>query len=320
VKSEIWSPDTHRFHDGFLSKVLRKYPFSVEVLYGMLVYCIYHLTRLFTSATSTAAIARAHAEQTVHLEHRLQLFSELPIHNYFLRHPLLLRWANEITASMHMHATIIFLVGLFYYTTTRNRLDAPPAGPRLYEACRRAMVLASLVAFDVATIWPCMPPRLLVEAVGVTGEEEWRTFRFSRTVPSSDFQGASSLWNRTRYAAMPSLQFAYALLIGLTIFWLPLASRTRRRYGFYTLRFPCTHRCLRLRLPSRLRLLCCTIGLAYPAVIFVATIATANHFVLDTVVGAVLCAVAWKGNKIMLNLLPVEDSLFMLAAVHKPER
>lgn len=41
--------------------------------------------------------------------------------------------------------------------------------------------------------------------------------------------------------------------------------------------------------------------------ILVAIIATANHFILDAVAGAVVCGIAWWGNEILLNLLVVED-------------
>lgn len=49
------------------------------------------------------------------------------------------------------------------------------------------------------------------------------------------------------------------------------------------------------------------LGIAYPATILVAIIATANHFILDAVAGACVCGIAWWGNEILLNLLPVED-------------
>lgn len=53
--------------------------------------------------------------------------------------------------------------------------------------------------------------------------------------------------------------------------------------------------------------MCVILGIAYPLTILIAIIATANHFILDAVAGALVCGVAWWGNGILLNLLPVED-------------
>jgi hypothetical protein len=79
-------------------------------------------------------------------------------------------------------------------------------------------------------------------------------------------------------------------------------------------------RSLRLRLPAPRRLLCLALGIAYPAIILVAIVATANHFVLDAIAGAVVCGLAWTGNKVLLNLLPLEDYFLWAVRIHKPER
>jgi len=52
----------------------------------------------------------------------------------------------------------------------------------------------------------------------------------------------------------------------------------------------------------------------------VAIIATANHFVLDAVAGAMVCGIAWTGNRVLLNLLPLEDYFLLLVRIDKPER
>lgn len=55
-------------------------------------------------------------------------------------------------------------------------------------------------------------------------------------------------------------------------------------------------------------------------IILTAIIATANHFILDAVAGAVVCGLAWTGNRMLLNLLPLEDYFLRLVRIHKPER
>lgn len=294
---------------------------------------MYQLGRAFTALTlveSTVDVARHHALQLIHLEQRLHLFHELSIQHWFLQHPTLLHWTNRTYSFIHIPGTILFLVWLYYYTTTRNRLDLPlpnkplgsadgsPAGPRLYAARRRTMAVCNLLAFIVFTLWPCMPPRLLSDP-NVPGDvgKEARSFGFVDTVHGAE--GESSVWTQNKfcnqYAAMPSLHFGYSLLIGLTICTIPLAPQHRRTR---VVALPLLR--LRVRVPSAKRLACLAVGVAYPTIILVAIIATANHFVLDAVAGACVCGAAWTGNRVLLNLLPVEDYFLWCVRIHKPER
>jgi len=131
-------------------------------------------------------------------------------------------------------------------------------------------------------------------------------------------------------AAMPSLHFGYALLIGITIATLPLqssstptkpasSSRSRTR----SISPPLLRRRIHLpscSVPSLRRLLCITIGFTYAATILIAILATANHFILDAVAGAAVCAVGWWGNGILLNLRVVEDYVMWCVRIHVPGR
>jgi hypothetical protein len=297
---------------------------------------VYQLGRAFTAVTlveGTVNIARKHALQVIHLEQRLHIFWELPIQHWFLKHETILHWTNRIYSFIHIPGTILFLVWLYYYTTTRNRLDLPlpnkplgeadgsPAGPKLYAARRRTMAVCNLLAFIVFTLWPCMPPRLLSDpdVEGPIGEEA-RSYGFVDTVHGAE--GESSVWTQNKfcnqYAAMPSLHFGYSLLIGLTIMSIPLAARHQRSRTL-AVRLSST-KTMRLRLPSPKRLLCILLGVAYPATILIAIIATANHFILDAVAGAIVCGLAWTGNRMLLNLLPLEDYFLWCVRIHKPER
>jgi len=67
-------------------------------------------------------------------------------------------------------------------------------------------------------------------------------------------------------------------------------------------------------------MLCIGVGIFYPALILLAIIATANHFILDAVAGSMVCGVAWWGNDVMLNLLAIEDWFLWVVRIHKPER
>lgn len=96
---------------------------------------------------------------------------------------------------------------------------------------------------------------------------------------------------------MPSLHFGYSLLIGLTIATFPGVG---------------------LRATSWKRIMLVTLGMSYPGIILAAIVATANHFILDAVAGAVVCAIAWHGNDILLNLLVLEDYFLWAVRIHKP--
>ncbi|KAL5337834.1 hypothetical protein BJX70DRAFT_224652 [Aspergillus crustosus] len=327
---EVTSPNTVVFQGRFLSRLLRKLPFLAECWYWALVYWTYQLGRAFTAVTlqeGTVDIARRHALELIRIEQALGLFWEVPIQQFFLRHPLLMRWTNWVYSFIHIPGTIAFLVWLYFYTITRNRfyesqpgkprgvMSGSPAGPLLYQARRRTLAVCNLLAFVVFTLWPCMPPRLLSDknVEGPVGKLA-RSYGFVDTVHGAE--GAGSVWTENRfcnqYAAMPSLHFGYSLMIGLTIMTIPLPAHhrvsTRLRIGHFG-----------VRVPSWRRLACLSLGIAYPAIILAAIIATANHFILDAVAGAVVCTLGWRFNGVLLNLLPLEDYFLWVVRIHKPE-
>ncbi|KAJ5310462.1 uncharacterized protein N7443_002923 [Penicillium atrosanguineum] len=326
----VSTPDTVVFQDRLLSRLLRNLPFLVECWYWALVYWTYQLGRAFTAVTlqeGTVDVARRHALQLIQAEEALGIFWELRIQHWFLRHPLAMTYINWIYSFIHIPGTIAFLVWLYYYTITRNRVEEPqpgkprgsvsgsPAGPLLYQAQRRTLAVCNLLAFVVFTVWPCMPPRLLSDPTveGPEGELA-RSYGFIDTVHGVN--GAGSVWTENRfcnqYAAMPSLHFGYSLMIGLTILTIPLPPHHRRiirtRLG------P-----IGLRLPSWRRVLCLVLGFLYPFTILVAIVATANHFILDAIAGALICGLGWRFNGVLLNLLPVEDCFLWIVRIHKPE-
>ncbi|KAJ6194916.1 integral membrane protein [Bipolaris maydis] len=333
MRKQVLSPNTRRFQDYFLSRLLQKFPFLVEAWYWALIYWVYQVGRgisaLYLIDEGTVNVARRHALQLIALEQRLHIFLELDVQAWFLKHPFILHWTNRIYSFIHIPGTILFLVCLYYYTTTRNRVDLPlhnkpigeasgsPAGAALYAARRRTMATCNLLAFCIFTLWPCMPPRLLSDP-DVTGDigKKARSFGFVDTVHGA--QGESSVWTQNKfcnqYAAMPSLHFGYSLLIGLTIMTIPLAPQhARSRSVALTMG-------LRMRVPSLRRFLCVALGVAYPTIILIAIVATANHFILDAVAGAMVCGLAWFGNRVLLNLLPLEDYFLWCVRIHKPEK
>lgn len=97
-------------------------------------------------------------------------------------------------------------------------------------------------------------------------------------------------------------------MIGLTIMTIPLSSDSRR-----SAIHPRWARAVGLN-----RLACLAVGFAYPFMISVAIVATANHFILDAVAGVLVCALGWQFNRVLLNLLPLEDYFLWVVRIHKP--
>ena len=111
-------------------------------------------------------------------------------------------------------------------------------------------------------------------------------------------------------------------MIGITIMTIPLAPKHRRSRSFPLPFFNQSHPDLapQIRLPLWSRLTCVLLGFLYPLMILIAIVSTANHFVLDAVAGAVVCFCGWKSNRILLNLLPLEDYFLWCLRMHKPVR
>lgn len=300
---------------------------------------VYQLGRAFTAVTlqaTTVDTAREHALQVIHVEQSLGIFVEPAIQAWFLTHPTLMKYTNKTYSFIHIPGTILFLIVLYYFTTAKPRqklqeetgrsiLDnwrelAPAFGPAVYERRRRTMAMCNLLAFIVFTFWPCMPPRLLSDPTyNGADAKEAKSYGFVDTVHGAD--GDSSVWTTNRFcnqygrfsrspspqsirlltgflsAAMPSLHFGYSFLVGLTIAAGPL--RKRGRLGWR-------------------RLAIVGVGMIYPAIILTAIVATANHFILDAVAGAIACILAWNFNDVLLNVLVLEDYFLALLRIYKP--
>jgi hypothetical protein len=174
----------------------------------------------------TVDAARRHALQVIHLEQSLHIFVERPIQEWFIARPTVMHWINRVYSFIHIPGTILFLIMLYYFTTTQKRsaratwtgsvigsgwADAG-AGPALYEARRRAMAMCNLMAFVVFTLWPCMPPRLLSDP-GYDGDDakEANGFGFVDTVHSST--GESSIWTTNKFCNQYGKRYsAYSMM------------------------------------------------------------------------------------------------------------
>lgn len=124
--------------------------------------------------------------------------------------------------------------------------------PHQFRTMRTAMVISGLIGFVFFALYPMAPPRFLPELGFV--DTVMRDTSSYRVLQPPAFTN--------QYAAMPSLHVGWNLLMGIAI-W-----RTTRHVAWRTF------------------------AVAMPFLMWVATILTANHFVLDGVVGS---AVALTG-------------------------
>ncbi|KAJ5381091.1 uncharacterized protein N7496_003519, partial [Penicillium cataractarum] len=149
-----------------------------------------------------------------------------------------------------------------------------------YQTIRRTLALMNVIAFIILSLWRCAPPRLLPEDFG-----------FIDVLHRGD---SGSAWTRNKFqltiAAMPSLHFGNSVFIAFCL-------------GVYS-----PHVFLRV------------VAMLWPVLMGWTVIATANHFVLDMVVGVVVVGCAYWFNWVMLMLLPVERVLFRLIRLEKPRQ
>lgn len=83
------------------------------------VYQVARALGALALTSSTVSTARAHALQVIHTEQALGIFIEPAVQGWFMARPTLMHWTNRIYSFVHIPATILFLIVLYYVTTTR---------------------------------------------------------------------------------------------------------------------------------------------------------------------------------------------------------
>ena len=147
-----------------------------------------------------------------------------------------------------------------------------------YQNIRRTLALENVIAFAILSLWRCAPPRLLPEEYG-----------FADILHRNH---SGSAWTQNKFqltiAAMPSLHFGNSVLI-----------------AFCLVKFS-PHWLFRVIAPI------------WPMMMGLTIVATANHFLLDAVVGVLVIATAYRLNRAILILLPFEKFLFRVLRLQKP--
>jgi hypothetical protein len=201
------------------------------------LYALYELSRGLVAHDPPAA--ERHAHMIVSLERSLHVFVEGQVQNAAHTLPGLIGALGFFYLTLHLTVTGACLVWLH-----RRR-------PELFPFVRSTILLASALAVVGYMVFPTAPPRLA--AVGIAD-----------TISAGDVNLnhglVSALYNP--FAAVPSMHFGYAVIIGATLL---------RNGGRPLLR---------------------ALGVLYPAVVLLVIVATGNHFLFDAFAGATVAAIA----------------------------
>jgi PAP2 superfamily len=212
---------------------------AAEVATLAVLYGVYEVVR--GQGHATLAAARAHTDSIVSLERHLHLFVERALQDAA-------RWVPGVPTALGIAYITLHFVGTAGFLVWLYRRH-----PERFPVVRNTLVGATGIALALYVLFPVAPPRLaglgFVDTVSHNAKVNL----------SSDLLG--SLYNP--FAAVPSLHFGYALLVGLTF-----AAVARGRAA---------------------RIL----GWSYPLVMLVVIVATGNHFFFDAAAGGAAIALAY---------------------------
>ena len=217
---------------------LRPPAWTAEVGVFALALVVYQASRALVVGSPATAFENARA--LIHVEKGTGLFVETAIQARVLPHVQLVEVLNLFYLTAHWVVTPLFFVWLY-----RRRRHA-------YASVRNAFLVANGLALVVFMTFPVAPPRL-------AGSPEGFVDTLSRVSDVDLHGGALSGWFNP-YAAVPSMHFGYAALIGVVTAALvrPLWARA--------------------------------LALSYPALVFVVIVGTANHYVIDAIAGGLAMA------------------------------
>ncbi len=217
---------------------------EVAALFGL--YGLYQLIRGFGELDFEAA--QRNTEAIVAAEQRLQVFVERGVQDWALGVPGLAALLGFAYLALHLVLTPAVLV--WVYRNHRER----------FPLVRTTLVVSTALALVGYVVYPAAPPRLAGLGFADTVSER------AGLNLSSDVLG--SFYNPI--AAVPSLHFGYAMLVGGAVTWLA------------------RNRALRLA------------GVVYPALMLFIIVATGNHFLLDAVAGGAVVLAGWAFARLLI--------------------
>ncbi|MGB2693651.1 MAG: phosphatase PAP2 family protein [Dehalococcoidia bacterium] len=217
----------------------RVYRDVFEIGLVALAFLLYFLVR--GSVVDRDAEALAHATRVIEIERALGFFWEPSLNSAILGNEALIQFFNAVY--FWLDFPLIVALGLWMYFFGHRHQ---------YTVTRDALLASGAIALVVYHLFPVTPPRLLPPDA---------SFGFVDTLEKYtglSYQAQSTQPFVNPYAAMPSLHYGWALLVGGVLFW--------------------TTKNVWLR----------GLGIIWPIAQFTAIVFTANHYILDAFAGLVV--------------------------------
>jgi hypothetical protein len=220
---------------------------QIEIAALIGLYGVYELVRGLGGGSFAAAYR--HTAEIVSLEQSLHLYGEKAIQDFVQGVPVLPAMLGIAYIALHLLGTTLALI--WVYRSRRER----------FALVRTSLVVTTAISLAIYVVFPAAPPRL----AGLGFSDTVTTHAHLNL--SSDMLG--SLYNPI--AAVPSLHFGYALLVGVVLFSFARGRTTR------------------------------LVGAAYPAVMLFVIVATGNHFIFDAAAGAAVTIAGWAVARVLVQ-------------------
>jgi hypothetical protein len=214
----------------------RAYRDVLEIVIVAIAFLLYFIVRGSVVDHESAAIS--HAVRIVEIERKLGIFWEPDLNSAVLHYGALIQFFNAVY--FWLDFPLIVAIGMWMYLFGHRHE---------YTIARDSLLASGAIALIVYYLFPLAPPRLVPPDYGFGFVDTLDKF----THISYQVDSAKPFVNP--YAAMPSLHYGWAVLVGGVLFW--------------------TTRNVWLR----------GVGLMMPVLQFTAILFTANHYILDAVGG-----------------------------------
>jgi hypothetical protein len=189
------------------------------------------------SSRDQLATAYDNARHVINFERSLRVPSEVDLTSVSMRMPALVRFFNQYYLIAHFVVMALFLTWMYVRQ------------PDAYRLCRRILIWMTAIGMLLHVAYPLAPPRMFPELGFI---DTGRLFGPRAYGGKGLFDGVSN-----QIAAMPSLHFGWALLVG----WgMVKFAKTKWRW----------------------------IAIAHPILTLLAIIITANHYWVDAFVALVI--------------------------------
>jgi hypothetical protein len=209
-----------------------------EIALVAIAFLLYFLVR--GMVVDRDAEALANAQDIIDFERALGIYWEPALQEWILPHRWLVSTMNFVY--FWLDFPLIVAVGLWLYFTHRHH----------YTVARDAMLISGAIALVIYNLYPVMPPRLLPAGEVVGTVERYNDL---------SYQAQSMQAFVNPYAAVPSLHFGWAVILGGAM--------------VLTMRNPLLQ----------------AFGFALPWLQMAAIVFTANHFIVDAFAGLIVALV-----------------------------